>query len=382
MILINKIEKIETPFYFYNTDLLKKTLDALKNEIRDKPQFHVHYAVKANAQKNILSIIAEAGLGADCVSGGEIRACIEAGFEASKIVYAGVGKRDWEIDLALDYNIGCFNVESFSELEIINEIAQRKGKIAHVAIRVNPNVDAHTHEKITTGLEENKFGISVSELFDIIENAYRLSSIEFMGLHFHIGSQITNMGVFRNLCSQVSKIMENVQKKFPIQSINVGGGLGINYDNPDLALIPDFKSYFSIFERNINLSPKQSLHFELGRSIVGQMGILVTKVLYVKRGLKKNFLIVDAGFTDLIRPALYQAKHKILNISSTSNKNEVYDVVGPICESSDVFAKDIILPESKRGDYIVIQSAGAYGEVMASTYNCRALIKSYCDFEF
>lgn len=381
MIPTNKIDKIQTPFYFYDTALLKSTLNAIISETQHNPQFCVHYAVKANAKKEILSIIAKAGLGADCVSGGEIRACVEAGFDPSKIVYAGVGKCDWEIELALDYNIACFNVESLPELEVINDIAQRKGKIANVAIRVNPNVDAHTHEKITTGLEENKFGISVNDLPKIIGKAQSLQSVAFVGLHFHIGSQITNMEVFENLCMQISNIVEDIQKKIPIQNINVGGGLGINYDEPESALIPDFRSYFSIFERNIRLFPKQSLHFELGRSIVGQMGTLVTKVLYVKKGSKKNFLIVDAGFTDLIRPALYQSKHKILNITSTKQNSEVYDVVGPICESSDVFAEGIQLPESKRGDYIVIESAGAYGEVMASTYNCRTLIKGYCDFE-
>lgn len=382
MIQLDKFEKIRTPFYYYDTNLLKQTLDAVRMELVDLPQFNVHYAIKANANPKVLKIIAQAGFGADCVSGGEIQACIDAGFDASKIVYAGVGKCDWEIELALDHGISCFNVESIPELEVINEIALRKGKIANIALRVNPNVDAHTHAKITTGLEENKFGISLFDLADAVKKVEELPAVNFVGLHFHIGSQITDMKVFKTLCEQVNRIVDDVQKEANVSSINVGGGLGINYSDPDTEPIPDFKSYFSTFKENLKLKPNQSLHFELGRSLVAQMGQLIAKVLYVKRGRKKNFLIVDAGFTDLIRPALYQAKHQIRNISSNIKQQEAYDVVGPICESSDVFAQDVMLSMSKRGDYIAIESAGAYGEVMASSYNCRSLIQGYCDYEF
>lgn len=382
MIPSGYISQKPTPYYYYDTHLLQETLSAIHTEVDETPQFHIHYAVKANAHPHILSIIAKSGLGADCVSGGEIQACLKAGFKASQIVYAGVGKSDWEIEYALDNNIACFNVESIPELEVINEIAMRKGKNAHVALRVNPNVNPHTHEKITTGLAENKFGIALSDLREAVERSVELPAISFIGLHFHIGSQITDMCVFQLLCERINEIVAEVERIIPVHSINVGGGLGIDYETPEKNPIPDFKSYFSIFNNNLVLKPSQALHFELGRSVVGQIGELVTKVLYVKKGTQKNFLIVDAGFTDLIRPALYQAHHKIINATSQSPQTEIYDVVGPICESSDVFATKQELPVTQRGDYLIIQSAGAYGEVMASTYNCRKIITGYCIDDF
>ena len=374
---IAKFRSIQTPFFYYDTDLLRETLTTLKVESKNYNDIIVHYAIKANANPKVLNIICQAGLGADCVSGGEILAAIAAGFSVSKIVYAGVGKSDWEINLALDKNIFCFNVESLPELEIINELAMAKKKIANVAFRINPDIEAHTHANITTGLAENKFGIAIESMDHIIKEAYKLENINFIGLHFHIGSQILIMDDFINLCSCINRLQDQLEKQhIVVKHINVGGGLGINYDCPDQNLIPDFKTYFNTYAHHLNLREGQQLHFELGRSIVAQCGSLITRTLYIKQGTQKQFVIVDAGMTDLIRPALYHAYHQIENISSNAPM-EVYDVVGPICESSDVFAKSIELNKTKRGDLLAIRSAGAYGETMASQYNCRQLPQGY-----
>lgn len=374
---IAKFRSIQTPFFYYDTDLLRETLTTLKVESKNYKDIIVHYAIKANANPKVLNIICQAGLGADCVSGGEILAAIAAGFPVSKIVYAGVGKSDWEINLALDKNIFCFNVESLPELEIINELAMAKKKIANVAFRINPDIEAHTHANITTGLAENKFGIAIESMDHIIKEAYKLKNINFIGLHFHIGSQILIMDDFINLCSCINRLQDQLEKQhIVVKHINVGGGLGINYDCPDQNLIPDFKTYFNTYAHHLNLREGQQLHFELGRSIVAQCGSLITRALYIKQGTQKQFVIVDAGMTDLIRPALYHAYHQIENISSNAPM-EVYDVVGPICESSDVFAKSIELNKTKRGDLLAIRSAGAYGETMASQYNCRQLPQGY-----
>lgn len=374
---IKEFEQIRTPFYYYDLNLLQKTLEEI-NKYSAKENFHVHYAIKANANPEILRIIKEAGLGIDCVSGGEVQTALNAGFEPSKIVFAGVGKSDWEIELGLDNNISCFNVESAAELDVIQEIAESKGKTANVALRVNPNVDAHTHHYITTGLAENKFGISLELLDKVIERCITSPNINLQGLHFHIGSQITINEPFKRLCAKINELQKHYEAQgITFATINVGGGLGIDYDNPDANPIPDFKSYFETFDKHLELREGQQLHFELGRSIVGQCGSLITKVLYVKEGLKKKFAIVDAGFTELIRPALYEAHHLIENISSQNEATDVYDVVGPICESSDRFGEEEKLPITKRGDLLALRSAGAYGEIMASQYNCRQLPKSY-----
>lgn len=374
---IESFRNIETPFYYYDTDLLRQTLRTVNDESGRYDNFRVHYAVKANANPKVLRIIAQAGLGADCVSGGEIRAALEAGFPAQSIVYAGVGKSDWEINLGLDKNIFCFNVESQAELEVINELAAARSKVARVCLRINPDVGAHTHSKITTGLAENKFGIAMQDMDAVIEEALKMSNIEFLGLHFHIGSQILNMDDFAALCNRINDLQRHLEiRHVKIANINVGGGLGIDYTHPNRVPIPDFKDYFNTFATHLKLRPGQTLHFELGRSIVAQCGTLMTHVLYVKQGTNKQFAIVDAGMTDLIRPALYQAYHKIENLTS-DEPMEVYDVVGPICESSDVFAKQTDLNKCHRGDLIGIRSAGAYGEIMASHYNCRPLPKGY-----
>ena len=378
---IDKFKKIETPFYYYDCDLLRETLQAINKELKKYENFIVHYAIKANANAKVLNIIQQTGMGADCVSGGEIQRCLDCGFPADKIVYAGVGKSDWEINLGLDHDIFCFNVESVAELEVINELAAKKGKVANVCFRINPDVSANTHAKITTGLAENKFGIAMQDMLPTILAASKMSNIHFIGLHFHIGSQLLEMTDFRHLCSRINEIQDGLdQENIKIKNINVGGGLGIDYDNPDNHLIPDFKSYFYTFARYLNLREGQKLHFELGRAVVGQMGSLITRTLYVKQGTAKQFAIVDAGMTDLIRPALYQASHKIENLSSDGALH-AYDVVGPICESSDVFAKGIELNTVHRGDLIAMRSAGAYGEIMASQYNCRKLPVGYTSDE-
>ena len=378
---VNKFRELETPFYYYDVNVLRETLSCIHKEAGKYNNFCVHYAVKANANHKVLTIIRESGLGADCVSGGEIRAAIKAGFPTNKIVYAGVGKTDWEINLGLDYDIFCFNVESVPELEIINELAAAKGKTARVAFRINPNVGAHTHANITTGLAENKFGISMEDMNKVIDMAETLPHVKFVGLHFHIGSQILDMGDFVALCNRVNELQEKLYaRQIIVEHINVGGGLGIDYSHPNRQAIPNFAEYFATYHKHLKLRPQQTLHFELGRAVVGQCGSLISKVIYIKQGANKQFAILDAGMTDLIRPALYQAYHKIENITS-EEPVETYDVVGPICESSDVFGKAIDLNKAHRGDLFALRSAGAYGEIMASAYNCRALPQGYTSEE-
>ncbi|NUM51872.1 MAG: diaminopimelate decarboxylase [Flavobacteriales bacterium] len=370
---INLFRKQKTPFYFYDINLLTRTLQEAKQEA-DKYQFHIHYALKANANPHILKLIGSMGYGADCVSGNEIKRAVECGFHTSHIVFAGVGKSDEEINIALSNNIFCFNCESVAEMVVLNELAEAFGKKARIAIRINPNVNAHTHHYITTGLEENKFGISMWELEDVLNVIKSLAHIELIGLHFHIGSQITDLDVFKGLCVRINEIQQwFFRHQLILEHINVGGGLGIDYYKPDENPMPDFKKYFSIFNEFLEIRPKQKVHFELGRALVAQCGSLITKVLYVKKGVQTNFAIVDAGMTELLRPALYHAYHKIENLSATGN-NQKYDVVGPICESSDCFGKAVELPETVRGDILALRSAGAYGEVMASAYNLRDIV--------
>lgn len=378
---IDKFQTMRTPFYYYDTALLRETLQAIKAEVGKHDGFIVHYAIKANANPKVLNIIRNAGIGADCVSGGEISAACNAGFPAAEIVYAGVGKSDWEINLGLDNDIFCFNVESAAELEVINELAEKKGKTAQVAFRINPDVEAHTHANITTGLAENKFGIAMNDMEAVIRRASELNNVKYIGLHFHIGSQILDMEDFVELCVRINELQNKLEEKgIRTEHINVGGGLGIDYHTPEKHPVPDFKAYFDTYAKHLQLRPGQKLHFELGRAIVAQCGSLITRTLYIKQGTAKQFAIVDAGMTDLIRPALYHAFHKIENISS-DKPCKLYDVVGPICESSDVFAKQISLNKTERGDLIAIRSAGAYGEIMASGYNCRHLPEGYLSEE-
>ncbi len=372
----NKFELLETPFYYYDMELLHNTLKAIIKETKNKA-FHVHYALKANSNPRILKDISSYGFGADCVSGNEILRALECGFTPSKIVFAGVGKTDKEINIGLDNNIFCFNVESIPEIEILNILAAKKGKTASVALRINPNVDARTHKYITTGLNENKFGINEQDLPQTLKVIESSPNIKLIGIHFHIGSQITDLTSFEDLCVKIKEIRNQFnQRGIELSVINAGGGLGINYQHPNHFPIADFESYFRLFDRFLDLWGNQTLHFELGRSIVAPCGTLISRTLYVKEGIKKKFLIIDAGMSDLLRPALYQAFHHIENISS-EKEYYPYDVVGPICESSDLFAEQMMLNKANRGDLIAIRSAGAYGEAMASRYNCRDIPSSY-----
>lgn len=374
---------LNTPIYRYDLGLLRRTLEAIHTATANRPNFHIHYAIKACATPEVLRTISGAGLGADCVSGGEIEIALQHGFRPEDIVFAGVGKADWEIELALEHGIAAFNVESLPELEAINECAVRRNAIARVAFRINPDVDAHTHAKITTGLEENKFGLAMEDMIPAIRRAETLSHIKCVGLHFHIGSQICDMAPFEALCRRINELTSCLEAEgIHLPSLNVGGGLGVDYQQPDSHPIPDFQAYFDTFAHHLNLGKEQHLHFELGRAIVAQCGTLLSRVLYVKEGHTRRFVIVDAGMTDLIRPALYDAYHQCDNLTAgkvaTHTNMARYDIVGPICESSDVFLRDYDLPVTHRGDILAFRTAGAYGEIMASQYNCRRLPGHFC----
>lgn len=377
--LTDYFNTLETPFYYYDTQLLHKTLEAIKNAAPES--YHIHYALKANAHPTLLEPIRQAGFGADCVSGNEVKRAIECGFTSDKIVFAGVGKSDKEINYALDQSIFCFNVESIHELQVLDQLAKNKNIQANIALRINPNVDAHTHKYITTGLEENKFGINPYEFESVLSELKKLNNLNFLGLHFHIGSQIQDMTAFKNLCLRVNEINKwFIQKGFSPEHLNLGGGLGVNYIDPDTHAIVDFETYFNVFKQFLEVLPQQQIHFELGRCIIAQCGSLISRVLYIKNGINTNFAILDAGMTELIRPALYQAYHKIENITNTNSEQiKKYDVVGPICESSDCFGKAVVLPETERGHLIAIRSAGAYGEVMSNHYNLRDAVQSVFD---
>jgi diaminopimelate decarboxylase len=371
--IVKRLNQLCTPFYYYDLSLLRETLKQAK---AGAGNYKIHYALKANYEVRILKEMLSVGFGADCVSGGEIKHALGLGFKPEQIVFAGVGKSDMEILLALAAGVFCFNCESPQELEVINQIAGQAGKVAPVALRINPDVDAQTHKYITTGIEENKFGIYLRDLSYILEQLPKLNNLKLVGLHFHIGSQITSFTAFEKLCQRVNELQQTFyDRNIEISHLNLGGGLGIDYQSPDENSIVDFEQYFAVFRKNLLLKPNQTVHFELGRSLVGQCGSLITRVLYVKKGLHKQFAIVDAGMTELIRPALYQAFHKIDNLTGQGTE-AIYDVVGPICESADFFGKDVPLPVVRRGDLLAVRSSGAYGAVMASRYNMREPIKT------
>lgn len=379
--IIEQLKNKETPFYYYDLDILDKTLASVIKH-SSVYGFHIHYALKANFNERLLKAIQAAGLGADCVSGNEVLKALEMGFPANKIVFAGVGKSDKEIQLALKENIFSFNVESVQEIEVIASLAKSLKKKARIAIRINPNIDAKTHHYITTGLDENKFGIKTWELSECIEIINRnIEYLELIGLHFHVGSQIQDLSVFKNLCTKVNEFNDwFFERGIDLKVLNVGGGLGVNYHEPESDVIPDFKGYFEVFNKFLVRRPGQEVHFELGRALVAQCGALLSRVLYVKKGLKKNFIILDAGMTELLRPALYQAYHKVERLEDVTdadlmNTRTTYDIVGPICESSDCFAKETELPITNRNDLFAIRTAGAYGEVMSSSYNLRDEIR-------
>jgi diaminopimelate decarboxylase len=368
----------QTPYYFYDLDLLNETLNCLESNAKGA-SFKVHYAVKANNNGEILQLISERGLGADCVSGGEIKWALEAGFHPEEIVFAGVGKTDEEITYALENEVGMIHCESLQEILVIDEIARELNTFANIALRLNPNVNPLTHEKISTGLKENKFGLTSLEFEELIGLYPTLKNIRIVGMHFHVGSQINDMSVFVELCDRINELAPIFTTCIgPLEYLNVGGGLGIDYYEPDANPIPDFEAYFEVFKTCLELDPSVPVHFELGRSIVGQCGSLHTKVLYIKKSEEKNFAVLDAGMTELLRPALYNAYHKMERLDGLETSEEFhYDIVGPICESSDCFGKDILLPELNRGDIITIRSCGAYAESMSLNYNGRDKVHSY-----
>lgn len=373
---LSKLESFPTPFYYYDMSLLETTIDAIRDAVAGRP-LRLHYALKANCDPRILRAVSEAGFGADCVSGGEIETAIAAGFRPEDIVYAGVGKRDDEILTALRHRIGCINVESVEELGVISQIASSEGLTAPIALRVNPDIDAHTHEYITTGLAENKFGIDRRMLPKALAIVDSLPGLDLIGLHFHIGSQITTMEPYVVLCHRVNKLLDSLRAQGrTFRFIDLGGGLGVDYDDPDANPIAPFGELVETLTDYLHLQPGQTIHIEPGRSVVAQCGTLISRVLFIKHGIGRDFMIVDAGMTDLMRPALYNAYHKIENLSAERRGETLvqpYDVVGPVCESTDTFAVERLLPESRRGDIIAFRSAGAYGQTMASTYNLRPL---------
>jgi diaminopimelate decarboxylase len=367
---IEKFKGLPTPFYFYDLDILRSTCETVRKTAENRGN-RIHYAVKANPNPRLLQIIASYGFGADCVSWNEIERAISAGITPSHIVFAGVGKTDRDIEAALKAEIFCFNCESIPEIEVINSLSGELKKTATIALRINPYIDAHTHKYITTAIQESKFGINIWELDEVLKRLADLKNVNLKGIHFHIGSQITKMAVFKSLCSRINELQDWFSShNVNLEMINVGGGLGIDYENPERTA--RFEEYFKMINEFISVKAGQSIHFEPGRALVGQCGSLISKVLYIKKGTNTQFAIIDAGMNDLIRPALYQASHKIENLTSKNNKLR-YDVVGPVCESADTFAKYIELPETKRGDIVAIRSAGAYGESMASRYNLRDL---------
>lgn len=369
-----QLEHLETPFYFYDMELLGRTLEEVTHEA-SRYGYKVHYALKANFDKRIVETIRQAGLGADCVSGNEVRLAIETGYPASEVVFAGVGKSDREIRYALEQDIFSFNCESLQELEVINGIAASSGRVARIALRMNPDVDPKTHKHISTGMADNKFGIAATEVDEVIASLGSFANIRLVGLHFHIGSQVGDLGVFEQLCHRVNTIKAWFREQgVALEHINMGGGLGIDYDDPDAEPIPNFAAYFSICHRFLDQEEGQTVHFELGRSIVGQCGELITRVLYNKKtATGKDIVVLDAGMTDLIRPAMYGAHHVIENISAPGDATHTYTVVGPICESTDTFAAAVRLPRTQRGDLLSLRSAGAYGSAMSLRYNLRDL---------
>ncbi|MBQ3209861.1 MAG: diaminopimelate decarboxylase [Alistipes sp.] len=365
----DKLAKYETPFYLYDIGLLNQTLESLMS-IASKYDYKIHYAIKANYDARLLQIIRKYGVGIDCASGNEVRCAIEAGFDPKSIVYAGVGKRDKEIRYAIEQNILAINCESIEEIDLVNELAAEAGKVVNIALRVNPDIDPKTNHCIDTGQADSKFGISYEEILSSVEHIRSLKSVLVIGMHIHIGSQIRELHVFENMCNKVNVIVENLTSLgFELEFVDVGGGLGVNYDMPENEPIPNFASVFAIIKQHLKVGNRE-VHFEFGRSIVAQCGELITKVLYNKTtATGRRLVIVDGSMTELIRPALYGSYHNIENITSEADQRLKYTIVGTACESTDVFDENVSLPITKRGDLLTIKSAGAYGMSMASRYN-------------
>ena len=367
-------QAVGTPFYCYSTATLERHYRVFAGAFADVPAL-VCYAVKANSNQAVLATLARLGCGADVVSGGELKRALAAGVPPDKIMFSGIGKTSAELAQALDENILCVNVESESELELLSTIAAAKGRIAHVSMRVNPDVDAKTHAKIATGRAENKFGIPISRARAVYAHAAKLPGIHVAGVDMHIGSQITELAPFSNAFALLSEFVRELRADgHVITHVDLGGGLGIPYRD-DNEPPPDPSAYAEVVKRATR-GLDCRLIFEPGRLIVGNAGILVTRVLYLKRGEAKTFVIVDAAMNDLLRPTLYDAHHDIKPIQEPAlgARRTLADVVGPVCESGDFLALDRDMAEPRPGDLLVVMSAGAYGAVQAGTYNTRPLV--------
>lgn len=377
------VKKHGTPLYIYSQRTLEGHFRRLDEALA--PLDHtICYAMKANSNLAVMRTLANCGSGFDVVSGGELRRVIAAGGDPKKCVFAGVGKTEEEIEFALRKGIYSFNVESEPELQRINKVAARLKKIAPVAVRVNPNVDAHTHAKITTGTYENKFGIQFEQVEGVYQRASKLKNLRLRGLQMHIGSQLTEVAPFEAAVKKVLPLVQKLSAKYKFEFFSIGGGIGIVYKP---ALESGSAYWWQSAKARGILTPATyaarlvpllrplglKILLEPGRFIVGNAGILVTRVEYVKRTGRKNFVIVDAAMNDLIRPAFYDSYHEIVSLNQRNGTTISSDVVGPICESGDYFAKDRPLPKVGEGDYLALLSAGAYGFVMASNYNTRSL---------
>jgi diaminopimelate decarboxylase len=363
-------EKVGTPFYCYSTATLERHYKVFADAL--PPGSLVAFSVKANGNLAVLKTLARMGAGADVVSAGELAKALAAGIPAAKIVFSGVGKTVAEMRAALEAGIYQFNVESEPELIALNETAQSLGKRAPVTLRINPDVDAKTHAKITTGTAETKFGIPFSRAREAYAHAAKLAHIEIVGIDVHIGSQITELEPFETAFRLVGELVTTLRGDgHGITRLDLGGGLGVPYENSNMPP-PDPGAYGAMVAR-VTKDLGCTLSFEPGRLIAANAGVLVSRVIYVKRGEAKTFLIIDAGMNDLIRPAMYEAHHEIVAVAepAVGSARPKYDVVGPVCETSDLFAADRALPELKSGDLVAILSAGAYGKVMASDYNVR-----------
>ncbi|MBO8144459.1 MAG: diaminopimelate decarboxylase [Thermodesulfobacterium sp.] len=361
------LKEVGTPVYIYSAKTIKRHFKVFRESF-SKIDHLICYSVKANSNIAIISLLKQLGSGADIVSAGELKRALKAGIDPKKIVFSGVGKTPEEIELALNADILMFNVESLEELETLGEVARRLGKKAPFALRVNPDVDPQTHPYISTGLKKSKFGIPEEFVIEAYKKTKKNSYLHPIGIDAHIGSQITSISPFVDALSRLKKIWEElISLGFELKYLDIGGGLGIVYENEEPPLPQEYAD--AIIKEGRDL--EATIILEPGRVIVGNAGILVTKVLYTKENVLKKFVIVDAGMNDLIRPAFYQAYHKIIPVEEKNLEYEVVDVVGPICESSDFFAKERKLPKVKKGDFLAIMSAGAYGFVMSSNYNSR-----------
>jgi diaminopimelate decarboxylase len=367
-------DAVGTPFYCYSTATLERHYRVFAEAFAGVPAL-VCYAVKANSNQAVIATLARLGAGADVVSAGELKRALAAGVPAEKIMFSGIGKTAQELALALDENIFCINIESEPELELLSQIAVSKSKTAHVSVRVNPDVDPKTHAKIATGKAENKFGIPISRAREVYARAAKLPGLHVAGVDMHIGSQIVELAPFDSAFALLSDFVRELRADgHTISHVDLGGGLGIPY-REDNEPPPDPAAYAEVVKRATR-GLECRLIFEPGRLIVGNAGILVTRVLYLKRGEAKTFVIVDAAMNDLVRPTLYEAHHDIrpLTEPKPGAKRTLADVVGPVCESGDYLALDRDLVEPKPGDLLAVMSAGAYGAVQAGTYNTRALV--------